>query len=86
MVAVGSVAGVDLERWQEDLAGLMLRIRQRSARREPCWRARDLVLGLLAGLLRVNCWTVAEHAGHAGPEAMGAPARRCGLGCRRRAG
>jgi SRSO17 transposase len=26
--------------------------------------------GLLAGLVRVNCWSIAEHAGEAGPDGM----------------
>jgi hypothetical protein len=37
----------------------------RFARVEPRRRARAFVLGLLAGLPRVNCWTIAEHAGEA---------------------
>jgi len=28
------------------------------------------VLGLLAGLPRKNCWTIAEHAGDATPDGM----------------
>ena len=34
---------------------------------EPRRHARDLVSGLLAGLGRTNCWTIAEYSGHAGP-------------------
>ncbi|MCM0674391.1 transposase [Micromonospora phytophila] len=30
----------------------------------------DLVRGLLAPLPRKNCWTIAEHAGDAGPDGM----------------
>ena len=33
-------------------------------------RRRALVLGLLAGLPRKNCWTIAEHAGNATPDGM----------------
>jgi len=29
-----------------------------------------MVLGLIAGLPRTNCWTLAEHAGEASPYAM----------------
>jgi SRSO17 transposase len=32
--------------------------------------ARSFVLGLLAGLPRVNCWSIAEHAGDASPAGM----------------
>ena len=37
---------------------------------EPRRRARAFVLGLLAGLPRKNCWTIAEHAGDASPDGM----------------
>lgn len=48
----------------------MSRIGPRFARVEPRRRARSLVLGLLAGLPRTNCWTLAEHAGEATPDGM----------------
>ena len=37
---------------------------------EPRRRARAFVLGLLAGLPRKNCWTIAEHAGDGTPDGM----------------
>ena len=37
---------------------------------EPRRRARAFVLGLLAGLPRKNCWTIAEHAGDPTPGGM----------------
>jgi SRSO17 transposase len=49
---------------------VMGRIGSRFARVEPRRRARAFVLGLLAGLPRVNCWTIAEHAGEASPDGM----------------
>jgi hypothetical protein len=48
----------------------MLRIGGRFARVEPRRRMAAFVRGLLAGLPRVNCWTIAEHAGE-----------RCPRGC-----
>ena len=42
----------------------------RFGRVEPRRRARAFVLGLLAGLPRKNCWTIAEHAGDASPDGM----------------
>ncbi len=48
----------------------MLRIGARFARVEPRRRAAAFVRGLLAGLPRVNCWSIAEHAGDAGPRGM----------------
>ncbi len=49
---------------------LMGRIAGRFARVEPRRRARAFVLGLLSGLRRKNCWTIAEHAGDATPDGM----------------
>ena len=45
----------------------MARIAPRFARVEPRRHARDLMGGLLAGLGRANCWTIAEHTGHERP-------------------
>ena len=42
----------------------------RFARVEPRRRARSFLRGLLAGLPRANCWTIAEHAGEATPRGM----------------
>ena len=48
----------------------MLRVGARFARMEPWRRAAGFVRGLLAGLPRVNCWSIAEHAGERGPRGM----------------
>jgi SRSO17 transposase len=48
----------------------MVRIAGRFARVEPRRRARAFVLGLLSGLRRKNCWTIAELAGDASPDGM----------------
>ena len=48
----------------------MGRIAGRFARVEPRRRARAFVLGLLSGLRRKNCWTIAELAGDASPDGM----------------
>jgi SRSO17 transposase len=48
----------------------MARIAGRFGRVEPRRRARAFVLGLIAGLPRKNCWTLAEHAGDAFPDGM----------------
>src|SRR6266496_4153572 len=48
----------------------MGRIAGRFARVEPRRRARALVLGLLSGLRRKNCWTIAEQAGDVTPDGM----------------
>lgn len=57
-------------RWQGEFEELMLRIGSRFARVEPRRRVAAFLRGLLAGLPRTNCWTVAEHAGDHDPRAM----------------
>jgi SRSO17 transposase len=61
---------VDLDRWRHEFDELMLRIGGRFGRVEPRRRMAAFVCGLLAGLPRVNCWSIAEHAGDAGPRGM----------------
>jgi SRSO17 transposase len=61
---------VDLDRWRDEFDELMLRIGGRFARVEPRRRVAAFVAGLLAGLPRVNCWSIAEHAGDAHPRGM----------------
>lgn len=48
----------------------MARIAGRFARVEPRRAARDFLVGLLSGIERKNCWWLAEHAGHRGPQRM----------------
>lgn len=45
----------------------MGRIAGRFARVEPRRRAKELVLDLLSGFPRKNCWTLCEQAGDANP-------------------
>ena len=61
---------VDLEGWRREFDELMLRVGDRFARVEPRRRMAAFVRGLLAGLPRVNCWTLAEHAGERCPRGM----------------
>ena len=68
--AVAAGLSVDPDRWREQFDELMGRIAGRFARVEPRRRARAFVLGLLSGLRRKNCWTIAEHAGDATPDGM----------------
>lgn len=56
--------------WREGFDELMGRVAGRFSRVEPRRRAGAFLLGLLAGLPRVNCWTVAEHAGESTPDGM----------------
>jgi SRSO17 transposase len=68
--AVAAGLSVDPARWREQFDELMGRIAGRFARVEPRRRARAFVLGLLSGLRRKNCWTIAEQAGDATPDGM----------------
>src|SRR6516162_6376520 len=61
---------IDLDRWRDEFDELMLRIGGRFARVEPRRRVAAFMAGLLAGLPRVNCWSIAEHAGDAHPRGM----------------
>ncbi|MFI7068650.1 IS701 family transposase, partial [Kribbella sp. NPDC050124] len=48
----------------------MGRIGSRFTRVEPRRRVGRFLLGLVAGLPRTNCWTIAEHAGETSPDGM----------------
>ena len=61
---------VDPERWSRGFAAVVARIGPRFARREPLAHAAGLMLGLLSGLDRKNCWTIAEHRGDATPHGL----------------
>jgi hypothetical protein len=67
---VAAGLSVNPARWREQFDELMERIAGRFARVEPRRRARAFVLGLLSGLRRKNCWTIAEQAGDAVPDGM----------------
>ena len=69
-LSVAAAASVDLDRWQLEFDELMLRIGSRFARVEPRRRVAAFLRGLLAGLPRTNCWTIAEHAGDTDPRGM----------------
>ena len=69
-LAVAVALSVDAGRWLGQFDELMGRIAGRFARVEPRRRARAFVLGLLSGLRRKNCWTIAEHAGDVTPDGM----------------
>ncbi len=61
---------VDLDRWRREFDELMLLVGAGFARVEPRRRMASFVYGLLAGLPRVNCWSIAEHAGEGCPRGM----------------
>lgn len=61
---------VDPDRWRQEFEALGARIGGRFARVESRGRVRTFLQGLLSGLPRVNCWTLAEHAGDPSPGGM----------------
>jgi len=70
-VAAGhSVDGVAPDRWERAIDRMMGRVARVFGRAEPRRTARDYVAGLLSATERKNCWWLAEHAGHPGPDGM----------------
>jgi len=67
---VAAALSVDLEGWRREFDELVLRVGGRFARVEPRRRMAAFLRGLLAGLPRVNCWSIAEHAGERCPRGM----------------
>lgn len=67
---VAADASVDPTGWQQTFEAVMARIAGRFSRVEPRRTARAFVTGLLAGLPRSNCWTLAEQAGDTTPDKM----------------
>lgn len=73
MAAAASVASVGravVDRWEAEFTDLMLRIGHRFARPESRRRVAAFLRGMLAGLARTNCWSLAEHAGERHPRGM----------------
>jgi SRSO17 transposase len=68
--AVAAGYRVDAQRWRMLFDDLMMTVGQRFRRPEPRRRVRGFVRGLLAPLPAKNCWSIAEHAGDAGPDGM----------------
>jgi SRSO17 transposase len=68
--AVAAAHSVDLERWREAFSEVIDRIAPRFARYEPLRHAAGLIQGLVSGLDRKNCWTIAEHRGQPTPDAL----------------
>jgi len=68
--AVAAAHSVDPDRWQTAFGAVLDRIESRFARYEPLRHAAGLMLGMLSGLDRKNCWTIAEHRGDLTPDGM----------------
>ena len=68
--AVAAAHSVDPVRWRTAFGAVIDRIAPRFARYEPVRHAAGLMLGMLSGLDRKNCWTIAEHRGDATPDGL----------------
>jgi SRSO17 transposase len=68
--AVAAVHSVDPDRWQAEFSAVLDRIASRFARYEPLRHAGELMAGMVAGLDRKNCWTIAEHRGAVTPDGL----------------
>ncbi|MDQ2737235.1 MAG: transposase [Actinomycetota bacterium] len=68
--ALAAAYRIDPDRWPDGFDALLDRIAPHFARYEPLRRPGSLMLGLLSGLDRKNCWTIAEHRGDPTPDGL----------------
>ena len=68
--AVAAAHSVDPDRWWTAYGAVLDRIESRFARYEPLRHAGGLMLGMLSGLDRKNCWTIAEARGELTPDGL----------------
>jgi len=68
--AVAAAHSVDPDRWTAAFGEVVDRIAPVFARYEPLRHAAGLMLGMLSGLDRKNCWTIAEHRGQLTPDGL----------------
>jgi SRSO17 transposase len=70
LAAVAAAHSVDPDRWWTEFSSVLDRIAPRFSRYEPLRHAGELMLGMVSGLDRKNCWTIAEHRGDATPDGL----------------
>jgi SRSO17 transposase len=70
LAAVAAAHSVDPDRWWTEFSAVIDRIAPRFARYEPLRHAAELMAGMVSGLDRKNCWTIAEHRGEATPDGL----------------
>jgi SRSO17 transposase len=68
--AVAAAHSVDPELWWRAFGAVIDRVGSRFGRYEPLRHAAGLMLGMLSGLDRKNCWTIAEHRGDLTPDGL----------------
>jgi SRSO17 transposase len=67
---VAAAHSVSVERWHRGFGEVIDLIAPRFARYEPLRHAAGLIEGLVSGLDRKNCWTIAEHRGDLSPDGL----------------
>jgi SRSO17 transposase len=70
IAAMAAAHRVDPDRWWTQFGALIDRIGPRFSRYEPLRHAAGLMLGMVSGLDRKNCWTIAEHRGDRSPDGL----------------
>src|SRR5215207_8368757 len=70
LAAVAAAHSADPDRWWTVFSAVIDRIAARFARYEPLRHAAELMLGMVSGLDRKNCWTIAEHRGDGTPDGL----------------
>jgi len=70
IAAVAAAHRVDPDRWWTQFGALIDQIGPRFSRYEPLRHAAGLMLGMVSGLDRKNCWTIAEHRGDRSPDGL----------------
>ena len=68
--AVAAARSVDPDRWWTAYGAVIDRIAPRFSRYEPLRHAAGLMVGMLSGLDRKNCWTIAEYHGDVTPDGL----------------
>lgn len=68
--AVAAAHSVSVDRWQRSFSEVVDLIAPRFARHEPLRHAAGLIEGMVSGLDRKNCWTIAEHRGQQSPHGL----------------
>ena len=68
--AAAAVHSVDPDRWRAEFSAVLDRIESRFARYESLRHAGELMAGMVSGLDRKNCWTIAEHRGAVTPDGL----------------
>jgi SRSO17 transposase len=70
VAAVAAAHSVNPDRWQAEFSAVIDQIAPRFRRYEPLRHAAALMAGMVSGLDRKNCWTIAEHRGAATPDGL----------------